>query len=80
MDTYLKVHSFTCAIGSINSYYLHIIGDGKLNPIVDYKDSLFSRLDDHPQYKELIDPGSHVFVFEATKFGHMIIVWLVERL
>ena len=24
-----------------------------------YKDSLFSRWDDHPQYKELIDPGTY---------------------
>ena len=28
--------SFMCAIGSINSHYFHIIGDGKLNPIVGF--------------------------------------------
>ena len=25
-------HRVTCAIGSINSLYFHIIGDGKINP------------------------------------------------
>ena len=25
-----------CAIGSINSHYFHIIGDGKLNPIIGF--------------------------------------------
>ena len=48
---------FTTSVpGSINSHYFHIIGDGKLNPIVGVYIPIiripYSRLDDHPQYKE----------------------------
>ena len=32
--TNYQPENFVCAIGSINSHDFHIIGDGKLNPIV----------------------------------------------
>ena len=42
--------------GSINSHYFHIIGDGKLNPIVGVYMPIiripYQRWDDHPQYNE----------------------------
>ena len=34
LQSYYILIIFTCAIGSINSHYFHIIGDGKINPIV----------------------------------------------
>ena len=54
----------------LNTQYFHIVGDGhQLNTrglaivrIPDY------RWDDHPQYRELIDPGTYPFV-------HFFIVW-----
>ena len=49
----------------LNSHYFHIIGDGhqpnSRGLYIHYKDSRQERLEEfiHPQYKELIDPGSN---------------------
>ena len=38
-----------------------------------YKDSRHSRWDDHPQYKELIDPGTYI---SGTMAYHHGLYWL----
>ena len=51
--------------GEKNSQYFHIyiIGDGKLNPRIGVYIPIiripYQRGDDHPQCKELIDPGTY---------------------
>ncbi len=58
----------------LNSHYFHIIGDGHPNSrglYTHYKDSLFKRLEvSHPQYKELIDPGSCEYIVFPIFFGN----------
>ena len=54
----------TCeGIGSINTHCFHILGDGhqpsSRGLYTYYKDSYW---DDHPQYRELIDPGTCVAI------------------
>ena len=74
-----------CAIGSINSHYFHIIGDKLIKPIVGVYIPIiripYSRLDDHPQYKELIDPGwnDSVVVFSNVNCSVHWLLWNVPH-
>ena len=64
LEGQISSHDSTCAIGSINSHYFHVIGDKLINPIVGVyipiiRIPVIKGWMTIPQYRELIDPGSH---------------------